>query len=262
MHDAERRRSDAGILQVTDRDILALTWIGEQYAITFEQLRQLLGQHSPTAAKDTLSISASRNALQRWQQLGYIEQPRKLRAGHSSYIWLSRKGLSQIGLPYPYYEPKLSNLPHINTVNAVRLHIQANHVWIPRRTLRAAAALRKQDIEQDNIPLPDAEFYQTSRIAIAIIIVERPKPLAELSSHVSSMLEQYESVWYYLHAENIESMREILTTLERPECITTFTLEMEMAHIASSNLPDAPTLQRDSTLVAHRSRRSTPGAPG
>ena len=50
MHDAARRRSDAGILQITDRDILALTWMGEQYAITFEQLRQLLGQHSPTAA--------------------------------------------------------------------------------------------------------------------------------------------------------------------------------------------------------------------
>ena len=107
MQDAARRRSDAGILQITDRDILALTWIGEQYAITFEQLRRLLGQHSTTATKATLSVSATRNALQRWQQLGFIEQPRKLRAEHSSYIWLSRKGLSQIGLPYPYYEPKL-----------------------------------------------------------------------------------------------------------------------------------------------------------
>jgi hypothetical protein len=103
MQDAARRRSDAGALQITDRDILALTWIGEQYAITFDQLRRLLGQHSTAAVKDTLSVSATRNALQRWQQLGFIEQPRKLRAGHSSYIWLSRKGLSQIGLPYPYY---------------------------------------------------------------------------------------------------------------------------------------------------------------
>ncbi len=261
MQDAARRRSDAGALQITDRDILALTWIGEQYAITFDQLRRLLGQHSTAAVKDTLSVSATRNALQRWHQLGFIEQPRKLRAGHSSYIWLSRKGLSQIGLPYPYYEPKLSNLAHINTVNTVRLHIQANYVWIPRRTLRVAAS-RNQDTERDNMPLPDAELYQTSRIATAIVIVERPKLLAELSSNVGAMLERYESVWYYLHAENIESMREILTTLEQPECVTAYTLDMERIAGSQNSPPDARPLQRAPTLVAHRSRRSTPGAPG
>ena len=261
MQDAARRRSDAGVLQITDRDILALTWIGEQYAITFDQLRRLLGQHSTAAVKDTLSVSATRNALQRWQQLGLIEQPRKLRAGHPSYIWLSRKGLSQIGLPYPYYEPKLSNLAHINDVNTIRLHIQAQHIWIPRRTLRAAAA-RMQDADQDNSPLPDAEFYQASRIATAIVIVERPKPLTELASNVHGMLEHYETVWYYLHAENIESMREILTTLEQPECVTAYTLDMERISGTQNDPPDTRPLQRNPTLVAHRSRRSTPGAPG
>ena len=130
----DKRRSDAGNLQVTDRDILVLTWNGEQYACTFAHLRRLLAEHSPEEGRDLLSISATRNAVQRWLYLGLIEEPRKLRAGQTKYIWLSRHGLSEIGLPYPYYVPKLKSLAHIHAVNEVRLAIQGSNVWIPKRT--------------------------------------------------------------------------------------------------------------------------------
>jgi|SRR5947199_4477521 len=73
-----KRRRDAGILQVTERDITALSFIGQQYRITFDHLQTLLGRYSPAINVDTLSVGATRNALERWLQLGYIEPPRKV----------------------------------------------------------------------------------------------------------------------------------------------------------------------------------------
>ena len=39
----QRVRRDAGEIRLTDRDLWALRWIGEQYAVRMDQLRRLLG---------------------------------------------------------------------------------------------------------------------------------------------------------------------------------------------------------------------------
>ncbi|GCF08199.1 hypothetical protein [Dictyobacter arantiisoli] len=111
----KKRRRDAGVLQITERDIFTLTWISEQFCISFDQLQKLLGRNAKQATKTegTLSISATRNAIDRWLQLALIETPRKVLKEHSSYVWLSRRGLSQLGIPYSYYLPKPSTANHI-----------------------------------------------------------------------------------------------------------------------------------------------------
>jgi hypothetical protein len=50
MNQPRKKRSDAGILQITDRDINALNWISEQYCISFDHLRRLLGGKNAKAA--------------------------------------------------------------------------------------------------------------------------------------------------------------------------------------------------------------------
>ena len=116
-----KRRRDAGLLQVTERDITALSFIGQQYCITFDHLQTLLALHSPTIGITLLSVGATRNALERWLQLGYIEPPRKVLHGYPICIWLSRKGLKELQFPYAYYLPNPTSLPHFYAVNAVRL---------------------------------------------------------------------------------------------------------------------------------------------
>jgi len=61
------RRRDAGVLQVTERDMLALTWIAEQYCICFDQLRHLLAYYTPATIKDpeSVAVSTARNAVER-----------------------------------------------------------------------------------------------------------------------------------------------------------------------------------------------------
>ncbi len=99
-YEEPRRRRDAGILQVTERDTVALSWIAEQFCIAFDQLQRLLGRYAKAETKipHLLSPSATRDAVNRWLQLGFVEEPRKVIAGHPPYIWLSRRGLSQLGL--------------------------------------------------------------------------------------------------------------------------------------------------------------------
>ncbi len=129
MHQASQepiRCRDAGAVQVTERDILVLTWTSEQFCIAFDQLQRLLGRYAKAATKapDVLSISATCDAIQRWLQLGFVEEPRKLLTGHPPYVWLSRRGLAQFGLPYAYYKLQVSRMKHIYAANAIRLHLE------------------------------------------------------------------------------------------------------------------------------------------
>ena len=48
-----KKRRDAGMLQITERDIFVLTWIAEQYSISFDQLQRLLGRHAKQSTKRT-----------------------------------------------------------------------------------------------------------------------------------------------------------------------------------------------------------------
>jgi hypothetical protein len=76
------RRRDAGMLQVTERDLLALTWISEQYCICFDHLRALLAYHSPHLFK-TLRSSLSQppeTPLSDGYNSAILRRPRKFYA--------------------------------------------------------------------------------------------------------------------------------------------------------------------------------------
>jgi hypothetical protein len=176
-------RRDAGILQVTERDITALSFIGQQYCITFDHLQTLLALHSPTVGLDRLSVGATRNALERWLQLGYIEPPRKALRGYPVCIWLSRKGLKDLQIPYAYYLPNPTSIPHFYAVNAVRLHFHQFDTptqWRAQRLLNKETTLR---------PLPDAELHLPSLPIIAIQVLESLTSSVMLSNEINTLLQ-------------------------------------------------------------------------
>ena len=165
-----KQKTRCGIRQVTERDILALTWIAEQYCICSDQLQSLLGISAKATTKipQRLSVSATRNAVSRWLELGYIDPPRKIIAEHQPYLWLSRRGITQLNLPYPYYQPRPSSIKHYYAVNSVRLHLQTHGqqvVWRAQRTLSKTAECR---------PLPDAELRLSDASITAIQVLEQP----------------------------------------------------------------------------------------
>src|SRR5258708_13263350 len=76
-----KKRSDTGT-RLTERDLLALRLIGEQYALRFDQLQALLGHHAKAHTKHAgmLSASPTRHALARWQHAGLFQSTNLLPA--------------------------------------------------------------------------------------------------------------------------------------------------------------------------------------
>jgi hypothetical protein len=214
-----KRRRDAGILQVTERDLLALSFTGQQYCLTFDHLQILLAHYSPTVDIDTLSVGATRNALERWLQLGYIEPPRKTLRGYPVTIWLSRKGLKDLNIPYPYYLPNPSSIPHFYAVNAVRLHLHQFDTptqWIPQRTLTKDTTLR---------PLPDAELHLPFLAPIALIVLECLTSSMTIPNEINTLTQlaerrtndhqpAYARFWYFVHHSVFAPFQAALNALD------------------------------------------------
>src|SRR5712691_7780355 len=89
-----RRRSDAGSVRLSGRDRELLGLVGEQYAITVEQLACLAGRSYPTG----------RWLRDRWRKAGWVES-RQLLAGGPAFLWLSREGTRVAQSPYRTWEP-------------------------------------------------------------------------------------------------------------------------------------------------------------
>ncbi len=74
------RRRDSDTSQITKRDIIALTWIAEQYSLSSDQLCRLLALYTTAPTKDVeqVSYSTTLNAIQRCLSLEIIDIPRKI----------------------------------------------------------------------------------------------------------------------------------------------------------------------------------------
>jgi len=69
-----KKRKDTSVPRLTSRDELALTWIGQQYAMRLDQIQELLGQLAGHGAahEDAISESATLNVIARWKQAGWV----------------------------------------------------------------------------------------------------------------------------------------------------------------------------------------------
>ncbi len=106
-------RNDKGNVWLTGRDWRSMLWIAEQYAVRLDQVQYLLSQEAGKGAKEPgrIGINATRLVVARWQRAGLAES-KKILAFAPSWIWLTAKGLNELGLPFKPYSP---SLPDWNT---------------------------------------------------------------------------------------------------------------------------------------------------
>jgi hypothetical protein len=193
-------------LHFTEREIEALTWIGEQYAVRLDHLQVLLGRgtESETAVQGRLATKSVRNLLYRkWKPLGLVKTNKIL---HKSplWIWAARKGLYHIGLPYRERIPSQFLLNHYHTVNAVRLKLEQNGIthWKSERQLKYEMFRERMDQGEIAIPkpgvcIPDAVVtYKGMEIAVEVEIVRKNgKTLDEI---IKTLDKNYQHVWYFV----------------------------------------------------------------
>ena len=168
------RRTDAGVIQLTRRDIDGLLLCGEHYGAPYDLLAAAL--RVPPGRLPAI--------LRRWRRTGYIATAR-LGPG-PGWCWLTREGMTATGLGYPAPRPALGRLEHIRAVLAARLWLETSPGWASghawwhsERRLRAGQPAGRGG------HVPDAEIHWPSipgsRYAGQVWAVEvelTPKPLA------------------------------------------------------------------------------------
>jgi hypothetical protein len=128
---ARRRRSDAGDLRCSGRDLELLSTIGEQYALSLPQLARLMGR----------SLHAARWLRSRWERAGWA-RGRAVLVGQPVFVWLTRRGQRVAGSEYALWRPNPGALAHIAAVTEVRLWVTQRHpqaAWVCERELAREA---------------------------------------------------------------------------------------------------------------------------
>ena len=145
--------TDAGI---TDRDVAALRWLGQQYAARSDVLRVLLGRLSPGSPRveGQLAETTLRDVVTRWEDRGLVDRDRLL--GH---LWVAPtvKALRLVGLDVRAWSFVIPQLAHVHAVGIVRLALEPSipeggH-WLSERELRREAG--KSHIPDGAVQLPD-----------------------------------------------------------------------------------------------------------
>ena len=151
--DASAGTTEAFPAFLTERDIAALLFVADMYAVQLDQLAAVLGVTEGRARAITLG----------WRRARYAESAR-IGTGRP-WVWLTRDGLSACGLPYRAVPPALARLAHLRAVISVRLALEAapgyaraGAFWRGERRLRAAAGGRvglREHIPDGEVHWPD-----------------------------------------------------------------------------------------------------------
>jgi hypothetical protein len=200
-------RSDKGIVELTARDLRALRWVGQQYAVRFDTLQKLLGREpknlNDLAPKDgVLSERNTRKTLRRWTDEGLVEY-RKILFAEPGYLWLTHKGMRTADLHYKMYIPTVGSLLHFHYLNELRISLELRYQerirWTCERELRREHELLSKD-KRKGWHLPDAVITLDGR-EIAIESEVTRKSDTRLAQTIERLSQQYKGVWYFVTDE-------------------------------------------------------------
>ena len=207
---ARVQRSDAGEVRLTERDLVTLRWVGEQYAVRLDQLSFLLGERAggETAEQGRLSVRRTKRVVERWTRAG-LASYRKILHGTPGWIWLTRKGLREVGLSVKYWEPSAGSLEHVFWSADVRRRVareEPESEWVGERQLRAGPE------RLDRHHMPDAELTRGDSL-IAIEVELTPKHLKRSKEIIAWHSHDYDGVWYFVSPTAQPTVRRALEGL-------------------------------------------------
>ena len=178
-----RRRADYGSVRVSERDLVLLGLIGEQYAVTLPQLARVIERRLHTA----------RSLRDRWKRAGWVDSG-QLSTMAPSFVWLTGRGAS--GSPFRLWQPNHGLALHIEAVTNVRLLLE--------RDLRLGEWECERQVAQDFARdrgrrghLPDAVLH-TSEGRTAVEVELTLKSRLRLTAIIEELSLDYEQVWYFV----------------------------------------------------------------
>jgi hypothetical protein len=213
-----KKKSSAGILRLSQRDIDGLLLCAEHYAAPYDLLAQALG------------VGAERlpEIVKRWRNIGYAASAR-LGPG-PTWCWLTREGMSATGFRYSAGKPSMGRLAHTRAVLAARLWLESGPAWQQRQgwwcSERRLHTKRVPSVAGPSLGghMPDAEVHwpslEDSPYAGQIWAIEvelTAKPVARTTSIMTELIwaNRYAAIVYLTSP----SARHVVTTaaLRLPE---------------------------------------------
>jgi hypothetical protein len=193
-------RRDKGQIRLNPRDLLSLTWIGEQYAVRLDSLQVLLGRQAEqvTKVEQKITESSTRRVLDRWKQENLVVG-RKILSREPEWVWLTAHGLRQMDLPYKPKDPSVGQLRHLHLVNQIRLHAEVKYPEF--QSWRGERQMRHEHSHNPKFHVPDGEVIRTDGHIIAVEIERTLKSRRRVAEIVEKLDTQYAVVWYFVTPE-------------------------------------------------------------
>jgi hypothetical protein len=171
-------------VRFSERDGELLGFVGEQFAVSVEQLAVLMGR----------SFRAGRWLRDRWLRAGWVES-RQLVAGGPAFLWLTSQGKRVAVSPYRRWLPNPALITHIEAVTDTRLLLERRlriGVWECERCLAKTAWAA----EERQHHLPDG-VLNTARGRVAVEVELTLKSRVRLGVIVSELAQRHPEVWYF-----------------------------------------------------------------
>jgi hypothetical protein len=215
----------------THRDMAALAWIADQYAVRVDLLGLLLGRLSPElprtvhaweyatgqrAQLPALSAATVRYHLRRWHHAGWVSVQRAL---GRTWIVPTPNGLALAGVDYRPWSLVPSRLAHIHAVGLVRLAIEAadpQAEWVSERELARLRAHTRASWWLPDGGLVVADAAINGGPPLHTIEVElTPKHLAKLGQVFEARYPGEVQTTYFAPPAHLEGLRRRLGVLEQ-----------------------------------------------
>ena len=191
------RRTDAGTVRLTGRDITGLMLCAEHFGAPYDLL----------AAALNVRADRLRGVVARWRHAGCAETG-TLGPG-PAWCWLTPAGMRQVGHKWDAAPPPLARLAHIRAVLAARLWLTASPVWAAgrpwwhsERRLRAdrPAAGRREHVPDAEIHWPSLEASPYPGQVWAVEVELTPKAAARTMRIMTGLLSpvRYAQVAYLI----------------------------------------------------------------
>jgi hypothetical protein len=216
----------------THRDVAALAWVAEQYAVRTDTLGLLLGRLSPETPRTVhrwqyaagewaelpaLSEATVRYHLRRWLRAGWVRPQRAL---GRTWIIPTRAGLDLAGSSYRLWPLVPSQLEHLHAVAVVRLAIETANPdaeWVSERALARLRAQRREAWWRPDGGLVVADAAGNGAcVPLHTIEVElTPKHLAKLQAVFEDRYPGEVQTTYFAPPAHIDGLRRRLLVIEQ-----------------------------------------------
>ena len=190
------RKTIYGYARLTARDMAMLRWIGEQFAVSLDDLSVL--EHLVTGKSNDeplLKYKGIYALTSKWVAWGLVERD-KVVPKEPMWVWLTKEGVNAVELEVPARRPSRVRYEHINATNTVRLHVEKKlgntARWIGERESNASRLLQNKDAHQvDGV----IEYPEGDEVAIEVELTQ--KRIVDLRLILHELQQEYDTVWYF-----------------------------------------------------------------